>query len=142
MIKKNLICLSDTIKLIRHRSVHKLPSTFVLALFMLMLSPFDAIAQTAPTLTIEDISFNESASDVTITVILNEAVDSSFTVTVSAGGGTAIGSGSTDYNAPNQTLSFDGNANEPQTFDITITDDDIVEGDEDFIVTLNGMMWS
>ena len=47
MIKKNLIRLSDTIQLIRHRSVHKLPITFVLALFMLMLSPFDAIAQTS-----------------------------------------------------------------------------------------------
>ena len=137
MIKKNFIRLFDTIKLIRHRFVHELPITFVLALFVLMLSPFDAIAQTNPTLTIEDIEFAESSGDVTITVILNEAVDSSFTVTVSAGGGTAIGSGSIDYDAPDQTLNFDGNANESQTFDITITDDDIVEGDEDFIVTLN-----
>ena len=56
MIKKNLIRLFDTIQLIRHRFVHKLPITFVLALFMLMLSPFDAIAQTGPTLTIEDMA--------------------------------------------------------------------------------------
>ena len=85
--------------------------------------------------TIADVSGNEDDGAITITATLDNAVQGGFTVDVSTADGTATTSDS-DYTAvTSQTLVFSGIAGETQTFTITLTADDRVEGNETITVS-------
>ena len=86
------------------------------------------------TVTIADASAVEGES-LTFTVRLNQAVSGGLTVTPSFGGGTATQG--TDYTANATPISFTGTAGETQTFAVATTEDEIVEGNETFTVSLN-----
>ena len=86
------------------------------------------------TVTIADASAVEGES-LTFTVRLNQAVSGGLTVTPSFGGGTATQG--TDYTANATPISFTGTAGETQTFTVATTEDEIVEGNETFTVSLN-----
>ena len=70
----------------------------------------------------------------TFTVVLDNAVAGAFDVDVSFTDGSA--SGGSDYANASATLSFLGNAGETQQFTVTTTNDSLVEGAEDFTVSL------
>ncbi|MCM2374218.1 sodium:calcium exchanger [Rhodopirellula sp. ICT_H3.1] len=61
-----------------------------------------------------------------------------FTVPISTVDGSATVAGG-DYTAANSVLSFNGNAGEKQTFEVTVTGDSVVEADETFIVQLGAV---
>ena len=86
------------------------------------------------TVTIADASAEEGDS-MAFTVRLNQAVSGGLTVTPSFGGGTATQG--TDYTANATPISFTGTAGETQTFTVATTEDEIVEGNETFTVSLN-----
>jgi type IV pilus assembly protein PilY1 len=90
----------------------------------------------AATLTVEDISQNESAGDMTFTATLSAAVQGGLTVDYDTSNNTAT-TGDGDYDAASGTLTFAGNASETQIFSVTINDDAKVEADETFDVSLN-----
>ena len=87
------------------------------------------------TLTIGDVTANEGDGTMTFTVTLNNAVVGGTTVGYSFTDGTATGGG-TDYTGTAGTLTFAGTAGETETITVTLNDDAIVEGSEDFTVTL------
>ena len=72
--------------------------------------------------------------DMTFTVTLSAAVAGGLTVTPSFTDVTATEG--TDYDENTTALSFSGNAAETQTFTVSTTQDDVVEGDETFTVGL------
>ena len=86
------------------------------------------------TVTVNDASAAEG-SDMTFTVTLSAAVVGGLTVTPSFTDVTAVEG--TDYDENTSALSFTGNANETQTFTVSTTQDDVVEGDETFTVDLS-----
>ena len=88
----------------------------------------DVTAGTA-TLRIANVSVNESSGMATVTVMVNEAISGGFSVDAmtTTGGSATAGE---DYTATTETLAFDGDANETQTFTVTILDDTIYEGGE------------
>lgn len=92
------------------------------------------------TLTIEDVSQTEGLS-MQFTVTLNNAVANPFSVNVNFGGGTAQGGAPPlvapeDYNNVQQTLNFNGTAGETRQFNVSSLNDNILEADETFIVSL------
>ncbi|NKI30595.1 Calx-beta domain-containing protein [Croceivirga thetidis] len=89
------------------------------------------------TLTITDESADEGDGTMTFTVTLNNAVVGGTTVGYTFGdaGDTATGGG-TDYTGTAGTLTFAGTAGETETITVTLNDDAIVEGTEEFTVTL------
>ena len=70
---------------------------------------------------------------ITFTVTLDKAVTGGLTVTPSFTEGTAAG---TDYTANTEALSFAGNAGETKSFTVATTEDEVVEYDETFTVSL------
>ena len=86
------------------------------------------------TVTIADASAVEGAS-LTFTVTLNRAVQGGLTVTPSFTDGTATKG--TDYTENTGGLSFTGTAGETQTFTVATTEDEVVEADETFTVSLS-----
>ena len=84
-------------------------------------------------LTIADVTVNEGAS-LTFSVTLNNAVEGAFNVVVSLADGSATGGA--DYANATTTLSFLGTAGETQQFTVATTNDSLVEGAEDFVVSL------
>ena len=86
------------------------------------------------TVTIADASAEEGDS-LTFTVTLNRAVQGGLTVTPSFTDGTATKG--TDYTENTGALSFTGTAGEQQTFTIATTEDEIVEENETFTVSLS-----
>ncbi|MCV6629669.1 MAG: hypothetical protein OIF50_07405, partial [Flavobacteriaceae bacterium] len=90
--------------------------------------------------TIADVSGAENGGPITVTVLLDNAVDGGFDVGVSTADGTAT-IGDNDYVAvTNQTLSFAGAASETETFTITLGGDDKVEIDETIAVSLSNLV--
>ncbi len=89
---------------------------------------------------IADASVAEAGGPASFVVTLANAVDAPASVAVNYA--TADGTAATadsDYTAASSTLTFTGAAaNATQTIDVTITDDNKVEIDEDFTVTLSG----
>ena len=86
------------------------------------------------TVTIANASAVEGEA-LTFTVTLNRAVQGGLTVTPSFSDGTATEG--TDYTANTTPLSFTGTAGEQQTFTVATTEDEIVEENETFTVSLN-----
>ena len=85
------------------------------------------------TVTVNDASAAEGSS-MTFTVTLDTAVAGGLTVTPSFTDVTATEG--TDYDENTTGLTFTGNANETQTFTVSTTQDDVVEGNETFTVGL------
>ena len=86
-----------------------------------------------PTVTINDASANEGDA-LTFTVSLDNAASGGFTVTPNYTDGTATKE--TDYAENTTAISFTGTANETKTFDVSTTEDTVVEPDETFTVGL------
>ena len=86
------------------------------------------------TLTINDASADEDGS-MTFTVTLDEAVQGGLTVTPSFTDVTA--DEGTDYDENTAALDFTGTKGETETFTVSTTDDDVVEADETFTVSLS-----
>ena len=82
---------------------------------------------------IENVSAEEG-NDLTFTVTLNEAVTGGFTVTPSFTDSTATKG--TDYTENTTALTFTGTKGETQTFTVSTTEDNDVESDETFTVSL------
>ncbi len=88
------------------------------------------------TLTIADVSVNESATSATVTVTSSAPLSGGFTVLVSTDGSLTATAG-VDYTTTSATLTFAGTAGETQSFSVPIISDSIVEGDEQFLVRLS-----
>ena len=89
------------------------------------------------TLSIEDVSINESDGIAIFSVVLNQAVQGGLQIDWSTADGTAIDA--SDYTADSGTLTFAGTADERQTITITLTDDSSVELTESLLVTLSNL---
>ncbi|MEO9932285.1 beta strand repeat-containing protein, partial [Rhodopirellula bahusiensis] len=98
----------------------------------------DIIDDDAATLTVADATVDEAAGTVTVTVTLDQDVQNGFTVPYTLADITATGGAASpaDYDNAGGTLTFAGTAGETQDIVITIFNDDVVEGDEDFTVGL------
>ena len=91
-------------------------------------------------LTIADMMVNEDAGTATVTVTLTPAVTATGNVTVNAMTVDGTAEAGTDYTAiASQTLTFTAGTTS-QTLDITISDDNIVEGSETFTVMLDTLV--
>ena len=77
----------------------------------------------------------ENAGSVTVTATLNNAVQDGFEVTVVTMDGTA--EAGSDYTAPSTTLTFNGTVSEAVAFPVSITNNDIFDGDKEFTVGLS-----
>ena len=88
--------------------------------------------------TITDMVVNEAAGTVTFTATLDNAVQNGFSVDATYLNGSAIGG--VDFDNATDTLIFAGIAGETQTFTVAITNDAIVEADENFTVVLNNVV--
>ena len=76
----------------------------------------------------------ESAGAVTVTATLDNEVVGGLTITVATADGTATAG--EDYTTPTVILTFAGTPGETETFSVTITGDNLVEGDETFTISL------
>jgi len=90
-------------------------------------------------ITIRDVTVAENVSGgkATLTLVLNNAVQGSFTVGLATVDGTATGG--SDYTAlssATDNVTFAGNASENQTIEINITNDSDVEYSETFIISI------
>ncbi|MBO6496559.1 MAG: Ig-like domain-containing protein, partial [Roseivirga sp.] len=95
----------------------------------------------AATFAIDDVTKNENAdggatTTYTFTATLTGSIDQAISVDYATSDGTASAS---DYTAANGTLNFTGTDGETQTFNVTVANDDIVELDETFTVTLSNV---
>ncbi|APZ90438.1 Calx-beta domain-containing protein [Fuerstiella marisgermanici] len=84
-------------------------------------------------LTVDSVTVNEDLGTVDVVVILTNAVQGGFDVPYSFAD---VDTDGADFDHTTGTLSFAGTSGEPQTITIPITVDAIVEGDEDFTVSL------
>ena len=84
--------------------------------------------------TIDDAQAEEGDA-MTFTVTLDKAVQGGLTVTPGFTDGTAVGQGA-DYTENTVALAFTGTAGETKTFTVSTAEDEIVEGDETFTVSL------
>ena len=82
--------------------------------------------------TVADASAAEG-DEITFTVTLDTAVAGGLTVTPGFADGTATGA---DYTGEKAELQFSGTAGEAKTFTVATTEDEVVEGDEAFTVSL------
>ena len=89
-------------------------------------------------LTMEDVSVRERDGSATVTVRLNAAVPNNFSVDISTADGSAI-AGEDYTTTTNQTLDFNGDANETQTFNVPITNDTTPEFQETLTVSLGNL---
>ena len=94
--------------------------------------------------TVGDISVNEAAGTVDVTLTLDNAVEGGFTLTGTGEMATAEGADFTAVpsavsNGTSPNVQFAGTAGETQTLTFDITDDAIVEGAETFVVHLSGL---
>ena len=88
-------------------------------------------------LTVGNVTVDEGTDSAEVVVTLNNAVTGGFTVTAATDSGTATAD--EDYTETSETLTFTGSVDETQTLTVPITDDDIVEGSENFTVSLSGL---
>ena len=79
----------------------------------------------AASVTIDDVSVDEGAGTADVTVTLEAAVASAFTVDYTTTDGTALAG--SDYTAASGTLNFAGTSGEFYTISVPITDDALVE---------------
>ena len=90
-----------------------------------------------PTVSFDTVPAVAESGMVTITARLSGAVTGGFTVLVSTANGTTLAS---DYTAvTDHMLTFAGTEDETQTFPVSITADEVLEGDETFTVALSGL---
>lgn len=87
------------------------------------------------TVTVEDVSGVEASGSLMFTLTLDSAVQGGLDVSYSTSDGTAT-SADNDYDASVGLLSFTGNLGETETVTVPITDDNTVEPDETFTLTL------
>ena len=87
-------------------------------------------------LTVTSTDVSEGDGTARFTVELNRDVSSSFSVSATIGGGTAI-AGGIDYTAvTSHTLNFTGTANQTHTISVTLIDDVLAEGPETLLLSL------
>ncbi len=91
------------------------------------------------TVTIADVSGNEDDGAITVTVIVDSAVDGGFDVDVSTADGTATTADSDYIPVTSQTLTFSGTAGETETFTVTPIADSMVEPNETVIIGMSGL---
>ncbi len=89
--------------------------------------------------TISDVSGAESGGAITVTAVLDNAVQGGFTVDVSTVDGTATLADNDYVQLTNQTLTFTGTAGETQTFTVLPIDDAILEADENLVIHLSNL---
>ncbi|WP_442509307.1 Calx-beta domain-containing protein [Novipirellula sp. SH528] len=87
------------------------------------------------TLTVNDVTVNEDAGTATVSVTVDNAVQSGFTVDYATVDGTAIQPD--DYTSASGILAFIGTAGETQTFTVSIINDTLVEPSEFFTIALS-----
>ena len=90
-------------------------------------------------LAVEDVTVNEGDGSVQVGIVLNNAVPGGFSIRAFTSGGTATEN--SDFRRVDRTLNFAGNEDERQTLTVPITDDNIVEGVENFRVSLSQSGW-
>ncbi|QDV17339.1 Calx-beta domain protein [Gimesia panareensis] len=88
------------------------------------------------TLSIDDVTVNEAAGTATLTVSLNQFVDTAISVDFATADQSAVQTD--DYSATTGTLTIDP-GELSQTITIAITDSDLVESDETLLVNLSGL---
>jgi len=88
------------------------------------------------TFTIDDVTVDEGAETATFTVSLDNALDTAVVVDVTYADVTATGLG-TDYDSAAGQVTFAAGDTADKTVTVAITDDSIVEADENFTVTLS-----
>ena len=99
---------------------------------VLNINSFEIVPE--PTLTIEDVSGLEGSGSLTFTIVLDNAVANPFTVDVNTSDITAD---NTDYTSiVNQTINFNGTAGESHSFDVNLIDDNDIEPNETFSVSM------
>ncbi|MEM6978805.1 MAG: Calx-beta domain-containing protein [Planctomycetota bacterium] len=86
------------------------------------------------TLSVADVTVDESESTALVTVVSSTAVAGGFTVDAITSDGTAVSPG--DFASGTFPLTFVGSAGESQSFAISIVDDAIVEDTEDVLIQL------
>ena len=98
----------------------------------------DDLAPTGITLAASPTSMSEGSGGgtMTITATLNNAVQGGLTVIAQTTDGTAIAG--SDYTTSVMMMTFAGTAGEVKAFLVTVIDDNLVEGDETFIVSMTG----
>jgi gliding motility-associated-like protein/uncharacterized repeat protein (TIGR01451 family) len=87
------------------------------------------------TITISNASVAENGGNLVFTVNLNNPIAAGTSATYTFANGSATGGG-TDYTGAPGTVTFPSNATTPQTITVPINNDLLVEGDENFTVTL------
>nr|WP_197999950.1 Calx-beta domain-containing protein [Gimesia alba] len=88
-------------------------------------------------LSIDDVSINEDGVSATVTVSLDKAVDATISVDYATADQTA--SNASDYSATSGILTFSGPTVLTQTITVPITDNNIVELDETFLINLTNL---
>lgn len=88
------------------------------------------------TITIADVTVNETAGAASVVVSVDREVQGGFDLDVSTVDGDAIAPG--DYAAVSTTLNFTGSAGETQTITLSVVDDGLPEADEIFTVQSTG----
>nr|WP_321414456.1 gliding motility-associated C-terminal domain-containing protein [uncultured Allomuricauda sp.] len=105
---------------------------FILFLFLGLGAGF------AQSITIEDVSGPEDGGFIILTATLNGNVGGSFSVNVNTLDGTAT-IADNDYTPVGQTLNFDGTPGEPKTFNVFLTGDTTIEGDETLTIFMDNV---
>ncbi|MGA1128343.1 MAG: Calx-beta domain-containing protein, partial [bacterium] len=91
-----------------------------------------------PAVTITDVSVQEGAGTVQVTLSLDKAVPGGFILDVSTQASSALSGVGNDFNAlSSQSLIFNGTPAETKTVSITINDDSLVEADETFQLVIS-----
>ncbi len=92
----------------------------------------------AASVAIDDVTVNESDGTAVFTVTLTGDVDDSFTIDYESGDSTAI---SSDYTSTSGSVTFPDNSQsgDTQTISVAITDDDVLEFDEEFKLVLSNI---
>ncbi|MEQ9298137.1 MAG: Calx-beta domain-containing protein, partial [Cyclobacteriaceae bacterium] len=91
------------------------------------------------TVTLTDVTVKEDGGPITMTAVLDNAVDGGFSIDIVSTDGTASSIDDDYTSIPGQTLSFDGDAGEEVTFIVTPTTDNLVEKDETFTIGLTNL---
>ncbi|MGA1722085.1 MAG: Calx-beta domain-containing protein, partial [bacterium] len=91
-----------------------------------------------PAVTITEVSVQEGAGTVQVTLSLDKAVPGGFILDVSTQASSALSGVGNDFNAlSSQSLIFNGTPAETKTVSITINDDTLVEADETFQLVIS-----
>ena len=93
----------------------------------------------AATIAIQDLTVNEDAGNIDVQVVLNGFTEEAFTVDYQTSNGSATAG--TDYNSASGQLSFASNSSDGtiRTIGIAITDDNLIELTENFLVDLTNI---